>query len=69
MPYPKSKIHFGCHTNFKILLEVPQPDSIIFSLKLDQYETLSWQEVGGVASPLQPPRGAATACQEATKYK
>ena len=36
MSHPNITARFGCHTYFKILLEVPQPNS--FSSNLDELE-------------------------------
>ena len=35
---PKIMKQFSCHTHFKILLEVPHPNSNIFSSSLDDLE-------------------------------
>ena len=61
VPRPEITAQSGCHTHFKILLDVlnPLPPTKIFSSNLDELENWSSWEVGKGEVPPSPPRRTA----------
>ena len=62
---PQIMTQFGYHAHFKIMQDVPHPNPIVFSSKLDELENWSWRAMGGNLP--QSPLGATTECRSRMK--